>query len=226
MSRICSRMRIRLVFMRECRNLALATYVPISTSETDGGALWKWRSRWEGTRMSKEQGQVFVYNETRETFLAFRVKVADSVLGRLVGLLGRRSMQRDSGVWIVPGNAVHTLGVMFSFDLVLIDKNFKVVGLRELVHPFSITRPNFCAESALQLSAHAIFCSRTQIGDPLLIERYAAREALKGNGDGRTGLKSLPLDFAPAGPYGPIIQIPQGSRLDSRHEGLADTKTR
>ncbi len=148
--------------------------------------------------MSKEQRQVFVYNKTRETFLAFRVKVADSVLGRLVGLLGRRSLQRDSGVWIVPGNAVHTIGVMFSFDLVLIDKNFKVVGLRELVHPFSITRPNFCAESALQLSAHAIFCSRTQIGDQLLIERYEGREALKGNGDGRLGLKSLPLDFARA----------------------------
>jgi len=173
-----------------------------------------------------EQRQVFVYNKTRETFLAFRVKVADSVLGRLVGLLGRRSMQRDSGVWIVPGNAVHTIGVMFSFDLVLIDKTFKVVGLRELVHPFTITRPNFRAESVLELPAHAIFCSRTQIGDQLLIERYEAKEAFKGNGDGRLGLKSLPLDFGTAGPYGPMIQIPKGSGLDSRHEGFADTNIR
>ncbi len=164
-----------------------------------------------GTPVSKEQQQVFVYNKTRETFLAFRVKVADSVLGRLIGLLGRRSMQRDSGVWIVPGNAVHTIGVMFSFDLVLIDKTFKVVGLRELVHPFSITRPNFRAESAMQLPAHSIFCSRTQIGDQLLIERYEAKEALKENGNLRTGLKSLPLDFAPAEPYGPMLQIPQDS---------------
>ena len=128
--------------------------------------------------MLKKQRQVFVYNQSRETFLAFRVKVADSVLGRLVGLLGRRSLPRDSGVWIVPGNAVHTIGVMFSFDLVLIDKNFKVVGLRELVHPFTITRPNLRAESALQLPAHSIFCSRTQIGDQLRIERYEAREAV------------------------------------------------
>jgi len=168
--------------------------------------------------MLKEQRQVFVYNKTRETFLAFRVKVADSVLGRLVGLLGRRSMQRDSGVWIVPGNAVHTIGMMFSFDLVLIDKNFTVVGLRELVHPFSITRPNFSAESALELPAHSIFCSRTQIGDQLLIKRYEAKEAFKANGGWRTILKSLPFDFAPAETYVPNIQIPQqSSRLDSRH---------
>jgi uncharacterized membrane protein (UPF0127 family) len=181
-------------------------------------------------RVKKAAGRflsiIFVYNKTRETFLAFRVKVADSVLGRLVGLLGRRSLLRDSGVWIVPGNAVHTIGVMFSFDLVLIDKNFKVMGLRELVRPFTVTRPNFRAESALQLPAHSIFCSRTQIGDQLLIERYEAREGVKGNGDGRTARKSLPPDFAPAGSYVPIIQIPQVSRLDSRPEGLADTQTR
>jgi uncharacterized protein len=122
---------------------------------------------------------VFVYNKTKETFLAFRVKVADSVFGRLVGLLGRRSLQPDSGVWIVPANAVHTIGMLFTFDLVLIDKNFKVVGLRELVRPFKITKPNFKAESVLELPAHTIFRSRTQIGDELLIERYEAKKTSK-----------------------------------------------
>ena len=122
---------------------------------------------------------VFVYNKTRETFLAFRVAVADSVLSRLVGVLGRRSLSPDSGVWIVPSNAIHTIGVLFSFDLVLIDKNFKVVGLRELVRPFTITWPNHRAESVLELPAHTIFRSRTQIGDQLLIERYEARKPPK-----------------------------------------------
>ncbi|HUK48313.1 MAG TPA: DUF192 domain-containing protein [Terriglobales bacterium] len=129
--------------------------------------------------MFGKQRHVFVYNKTRETFLAFRVAVADSVLGRLVGLLGRRSLPQDSGVWIVPSNAVHTIGMLFSFDLVLIDKNFKVVGLRELVRPFTITWPNHRAESVLELPAHSIFRSRTQIGDQLLIERYEAKKPPK-----------------------------------------------
>jgi hypothetical protein len=119
---------------------------------------------------------VFVYNKTRETFLAFRVAVADSILGRLVGLLGRKSLAPDSGVWIVPSNAVHTIGMLFSFDLVLIDKDFKVVGLRELVRPFTVTWPNHRAESVIELPAHSIFRSRTQIGDQLLIERYEAKK--------------------------------------------------
>jgi uncharacterized membrane protein (UPF0127 family) len=81
--------------------------------------------------------------QTKETFLAFRVDIADSILSRLVGLLGRRSLKPDSGVWIVPANAVHTIGMLFTFDLVLIDKDFKVVGVRELVRPFRVTRPIF-----------------------------------------------------------------------------------
>jgi uncharacterized protein len=119
---------------------------------------------------------VFVYNETKETFLSFRVKVADSFLGRLVGLLGKRSLNPDGGVWIVPANAVHTIGMLFPFDLVLIDKHFKVVGVRELVRPFKITRPNFRAESVLELPAHTIFKSRTEVGDQLVIDRYEAKK--------------------------------------------------
>jgi uncharacterized protein len=126
--------------------------------------------------MFSKQRHVFVYNKTRETFLAFRVAVADSILGRLVGLLGRKSLAPDSGVWIVPSNAVHTIGMLFSFDLVLIDKDFKVVGLRELVRPFTVTWPNHRAESVIELPAHSIFRSRTQIGDQLLIERYEAKK--------------------------------------------------
>jgi uncharacterized membrane protein (UPF0127 family) len=61
--------------------------------------------------------EVFVYNKTKETFLAFRVRVADSIFGRLKGLLGKRSLQPDSGVWIVPANAIHTIGMLFTCPL-------------------------------------------------------------------------------------------------------------
>jgi uncharacterized membrane protein (UPF0127 family) len=47
--------------------------------------------------------------------------------------------------------------MLFSFDLVLIDKDFRVGGLRELVRPFRITMPNQKAESVIELPAHAIF---------------------------------------------------------------------
>jgi len=119
--------------------------------------------------MPREEGAVFVYNRTKETFLAYRVKVADSMLSRLVGLLGKRSLRPDSGLWIVPSSGVHTLGMLFTIDVVFLDKNLKVVGLRELLRPFSITSLNLQAESVLELPAHSIIKSRTEIGDQLVV---------------------------------------------------------
>ena len=128
--------------------------------------------------MPEKQSPVYVYNQTKETFMAFRVKVADSGLSRMVGLLGKRSMAPESGVWIVPCNSIHTIGMLFSIDVVLLDRDFKVVGLYELLRPFSITRPNFRAESVIELPAHTIFKSGTAIGDQLVIERYEANRPL------------------------------------------------
>src|SRR5437879_2224481 len=154
--------------------------------------------------MAQRDRYVFVYNKTKETFLAFRVKIADSIFSRLVGLLGKRSLTPDSGVWICPANAIHTVGMLFSFDLVLIDKDFKVVGLREMVRPFRITRPIFRAESVLELPAHAIFKSRTEVGDQLVIERYEAKKS-----DG-------------ADPAEAAQVVLQGSEVNSARSDIAD----
>jgi len=170
--------------------------------------------------MFAKQRHVFVYNKSKETFLAFRVKVADSIVGRLVGLLGRRSLQPDSGVWIVPANAVHTIGMMFSFDLVLIDKDFKVVGLRELVRPFRVTMPNRKAESVLELPAHSIFRSRTQIGDQLTIERYEAKKTPQ------SGILEKPeIESVAIGSRNRVPIPPQSSGVASSRSRFAETKT-
>jgi len=109
--------------------------------------------------------------------LAGRVKLADSILSRMIGLLGKRSMPPGSGLWIVPANSVHTIGMLFSIDVLLIDGTARVVGLRERVPPFSVTWPNFRAKSVLELPPHTISSTGTQLGDQLQIERVDPRRA-------------------------------------------------
>jgi len=122
--------------------------------------------------MVKGDGTVFVFNKAKQTFLAYRVRVADSMLSRLIGLLGKRSLEPDGGLWIVPSRGIHTLGMLFDIDVIFLDRNVKVVGLHEMVRPFSITSLNFSAESVLELPAHTIFKSRTEIGDELQISSF------------------------------------------------------
>jgi uncharacterized membrane protein (UPF0127 family) len=125
--------------------------------------------------MYEKSDTVYVSNRTKETFLAFRVKTADTFLGRMIGLLGRRVLAPESGLWMVPCNAIHTIGMLFPIDVVFLDKDFRVVGVKELLRPFSITKPNFRAESVIELPAHTVFQSHTEIGDYLQIRRCDAQ---------------------------------------------------
>ena len=121
--------------------------------------------------MARNRSTVSVRNETKETTLATRVVVADTFLSRLIGLLGRTSLAPDAGIWILPANAIHTFGMRFRFDVVLIDRSYRVVGLRKGIRPFSATWPNFRAHSVLELPQDTLSCSRTEVGDQLRIEK-------------------------------------------------------
>lgn len=84
-----------------------------------------------------------------------------------MGLLGKRSLAPGSGLWIVPSNGVHTFGMLFAIDVVFLDHDHHVVGLRENLQPFWLTALNWRARSVLELPTATIRASRTQIGDHL-----------------------------------------------------------
>ena len=115
--------------------------------------------------------RVYVYNKTRETFVATNASVADSYMGRLVGLLGRTSRwaRPGQGLWIVPSYGVHTIGMLFSIDIVFLDRSNHVVHIEEHVRPFRISKVILKADSVLELPPHTIFKTRTHVGDLLEI---------------------------------------------------------
>ena len=110
---------------------------------------------------------LYVYNKTRETFVATETMVADSYIRRLVGLLGKtkRWAQLGRGLWIIPSSGVHTIGMLFPIDLIFLNKEKQVVYVEEHVRPFRISKVSLKAESVLELPPHTIYRSGTQIGD-------------------------------------------------------------
>lgn len=122
---------------------------------------------------SNPNGQFYVYNQTRETFVATETTVADDYFRRLVGLLGKtkRWAKLGRGLWIIPSRGVHTIGMMFPIDLIFLDKNKEVVHVEEHVRPFRISKVSLKASSVLELPAHTIYLSGTKVGDRLEIAR-------------------------------------------------------
>jgi uncharacterized protein len=120
---------------------------------------------------SNPRGQFYVYNKTRETFVATETTVADDYFRRLIGLFEKtkRWAKLGRGLWIIPSRGVHTIGMLFPIDVLFLNKNKEVIHIEEHMRPFRISKISLKATSVLELPAHAIYRSGTKVGDSLEI---------------------------------------------------------
>jgi uncharacterized protein len=119
-----------------------------------------------------------VYNQTRECFLSLGVTPADTIMARLKGLIGKLKLKLDEGLWVVPSQGVHTLGVLFPLDLIYLNESHQVIHVIEHFPKFRIAPLRIKAASVLELPTHTIYSSQTQPGDQLIIcavEEIASR---------------------------------------------------
>ena len=85
----------------------------------------------------------------------------------MVGLLGTTGLEPESGLLIFPTQAVHTFGMKYSIDILFLDRQKRVVGLRPEVRPNRLTPIYWRAECVLELPAGTAKRSQTTVGDVL-----------------------------------------------------------
>src|SRR5215467_4148061 len=118
---------------------------------------------------------VRVVNATRGTVLGERVRVADTGLSRIVGLLGERELPPGDGLLIVPSQGVHTWGMLFPIDIAVLDHGWNVLALRRRMRAFRMTRLFWKAAAVLELPQGMLDSTATAVGDMLAFERGEAR---------------------------------------------------
>src|SRR5437899_12872077 len=89
-------------------------------------------------------------NATRATVVGRCIRVAETGLTRLVGLLGERELQPGDGLLIVPSQGVHTLGMRFPIDIAVLDDDWRVIAIRRDMRPFRMTRMFWKAAAVLE----------------------------------------------------------------------------
>jgi uncharacterized membrane protein (UPF0127 family) len=65
-----------------------------------------------------------------------RCEVADTVIARARGLLGRKNLPSGAGLLIRPGFSIHTLFMRFPIDAVFLDGERRVVRIAADVRPW------------------------------------------------------------------------------------------
>lgn len=110
-------------------------------------------------------------NSTRGTVLGESIRVADTGLSRIIGLLGERRLSPGDGLLIVPCQGVHTWGMLFPIDVVVLDGQWNVLALRHRMKQFRMTRVFWRAAAVLELPAGTLDSTATDIGDTLSFDR-------------------------------------------------------
>lgn len=117
-----------------------------------------------------------VINLTRNTWLATKVRKADSFLTRLLGLLKRRKMGPEEALWLVPSKGIHTIGMKFPIDVIFLDKDNRVVDLVRALVPYRATRIHLNSHSVLELPRGTINKSLTKVRDQLDVSLVESSE--------------------------------------------------
>ncbi len=114
-----------------------------------------------------------IKNPARGNIICSRVLLADNFWTRGKGLLGKKSLDANEGILLVPGTSIHMFGMKFSIDVLFLTKDHLVTDFVEDIAPGKahVARNNAGKpHAALELAAGTIQKCGVQIGDQLVLE--------------------------------------------------------
>ncbi len=107
------------------------------------------------------------------TVVCERCEVPESSFGRARGLLGRDGLAAGEGMLIDRAGSVHMFFMRFPIDVVFLDRDRKVVGVRRGLRPWQVAAARR-AVAALELPAGAAAEAGIEEGDVLALQNLDA----------------------------------------------------
>lgn len=110
-----------------------------------------------------------VHNTTRDCTIANPCELANTFWSRWRGLMGREGLEPGTGLLIYPEWSIHTFFMRFPIDVLFVNKQDQVIGLREAMPP---NRPYAGARGGryvVELPPGLIAETGTQVGDVLAL---------------------------------------------------------
>jgi len=122
--------------------------------------------------------EVSVIDSTRKgAVVGSRIQVADSPLARLIGLMGRNSLEPGTGLLLRPCSSVHTCWMCTSIDVLYLNSHLRVIAIEIALKPWRVGSVWLCTRMVLELPAGTIARLCIALGDQLAIEDMAPKAA-------------------------------------------------
>jgi uncharacterized protein len=114
--------------------------------------------------------QVSIVNKSKATVVGSQISVADSFTTRLIGLMGRRSLETGQGMLITRSSGVHTCWMRMSIDVVALDKRNRVIKVGHAVKPWRLSGLTLKTAQVLELAPGQIKAAGIEVGDQLELQ--------------------------------------------------------
>ena len=94
-----------------------------------------------------------VFNKTKNLAVSAEAARADTFTTRLFGLIPRKSLGAEEGLWLEPCAMMHMCFMRFAIDAVFLDRDLKVLRVLENMWPWSFSPWVRGARGVLELPA-------------------------------------------------------------------------
>ncbi len=109
-------------------------------------------------------------NTSNGNVLAVDVDRATNAWSRGIGLLGRKTVAAQAGLWIDGCSAVHTIGMRATLDLFFLDRDQRVLKIASSVGPNRLAVTCRNAVTVVELGACGDDARDVLVGDRLALE--------------------------------------------------------
>ena len=112
-----------------------------------------------------------IKNNKTNMILATEVRFANTMLYRMIGLIGKKSLKDKEALFIYPCQQIHTFFMRFPIDCLFINKNYEVIETLEDFKPWKVSKKITDALGVIELPQGTIKRTNTQKRDLLTIEK-------------------------------------------------------
>jgi uncharacterized membrane protein (UPF0127 family) len=125
---------------------------------------------------------VRLVNATQDRVLCERCGLANNIWTRVRGLLGRKTLPDDEGLFITPCPSIHMWGMKFAIDVVFVTRENIVTDIIENIAPgryYVAKAQRGKPFAAIELPAGKVAANKVVIGDQIVVEEAPLSSAAR-----------------------------------------------
>lgn len=110
-----------------------------------------------------------LYHTSTNKVLLTNLCIPDSFFAKAKGLIGKKSLDENQGLWLKPCSSIHTFFMSIDIDVIYLNRNMVIQKIDHRVRPWRLPMPSFRSHSVIEIKAGQAQKHHLKKGDTLYV---------------------------------------------------------